>query len=218
MRFTCFFAKDAGIPASPSRAPGGRCRLLSSRLSENSKRSKAITKIPIPPQPNPESPPLGGRPRAERAIDSFCSSTRSHFRAHEKLDRLSRQLVDTFSLLIAPQNPPHWPVSSFAVPDERKSELRLGSLCLATADLRKQAARFRTYFHNHRTHTSVEGERRDPPVSRQVAISRSVRWQPHCRALIPHTSRHDFSKDSRRCSIGQRRQQTPNEIITCLSY
>jgi putative transposase len=42
---------------------------------------------------------------------------------------------------------------------------------------------FRTYFNNHRTHTSLEGRTPDTPASRPVANLRSFRWQPHCRAL-----------------------------------
>jgi transposase InsO family protein len=52
-----------------------------------------------------------------------------------------------------------------------------------TADLENKLLDFRTYFNNHRTHTSLEGRTPDTPVSRPIANLRSFQWQPHCRAL-----------------------------------
>jgi putative transposase len=52
-----------------------------------------------------------------------------------------------------------------------------------TADLENKLLDFRTYFNNHRTHTSREGRTPDTPVSRPIVNPRSFRWQPHCRAL-----------------------------------
>jgi putative transposase len=52
-----------------------------------------------------------------------------------------------------------------------------------TADLENKLLDFRTYFNNHRTHTSREGRTPDTPASRPAANLRSFRWQPHCRAL-----------------------------------
>src|SRR5437870_5174858 len=52
-----------------------------------------------------------------------------------------------------------------------------------TADLENKLLDFRTYFNNHRTHTSLEGRTPDTPTSRPPANLRSLRWQPHCRAL-----------------------------------
>jgi putative transposase len=52
-----------------------------------------------------------------------------------------------------------------------------------TADLENKLLDFRTYFNNHRTHTSLEGRTPEIPASRPVANLRSFRWQPHCRAL-----------------------------------
>ncbi len=43
---------------------------------------------------------------------------------------------------------------------------------------------FRTYFNNHRTHSSREGRTPDTPVSRPIANLRSFGWQPHCRSLF----------------------------------
>ncbi len=57
------------------------------------------------------------------------------------------------------------------------------TLFWTTADLENKLLDFRTYFNNHRTHTSREGRTPDTPVSRPVANLRSFRWQPHCRAL-----------------------------------
>jgi hypothetical protein len=53
-----------------------------------------------------------------------------------------------------------------------------------TADLEKKLLDFRTYFNNHRTHTSREGRTPDTPVSRPIANLRSFGWQPHCRSLF----------------------------------
>src|SRR5215472_10710471 len=52
-----------------------------------------------------------------------------------------------------------------------------------TADLENKLLDFRTYFNNHRTHDSLEGRTPDASVSRRLANLRSIRWQPHCRAL-----------------------------------
>src|SRR5271169_1530646 len=52
-----------------------------------------------------------------------------------------------------------------------------------TTDLENKLLDFRTYFNNHRTHTSREGRTPVTPVSRPIANLRSFRWQPHCRSL-----------------------------------
>jgi putative transposase len=52
-----------------------------------------------------------------------------------------------------------------------------------TADLENKLLDFRTYFNNHRTHYSPEGRTPDTSVSRPITNLRSIRWQPHCRAL-----------------------------------
>jgi len=52
-----------------------------------------------------------------------------------------------------------------------------------TGDLENKLLDFRTYFNNHRTHTSREGRTPVTPVSRPIANLRSFRWQPHCRSL-----------------------------------
>ena len=57
------------------------------------------------------------------------------------------------------------------------------TLFWTTADLENKLLDFRTYFNNHRTHNSREGQTPDTPVSRPIANLRSFRWQPHCRAL-----------------------------------
>src|SRR5438552_2438662 len=57
-----------------------------------------------------------------------------------------------------------------------------------TADLENKLLDFRTYFNNHRTHTSLEGRTPDTPVSRPIANLRSFRCQPHCLNLyLPKT-------------------------------
>jgi putative transposase len=57
------------------------------------------------------------------------------------------------------------------------------TLFWTTADLENKLLDFRTYFNDHRTHTSLEGRTPDTPVSRLVANPHSYRWQPHCRGL-----------------------------------
>jgi putative transposase len=52
-----------------------------------------------------------------------------------------------------------------------------------TADLENKLLDFKTYFNDHRTHTSLEGRTPDTTVSRPVANLSSFRWQAHCRAL-----------------------------------
>jgi transposase InsO family protein len=53
-----------------------------------------------------------------------------------------------------------------------------------TSDLEKKLLDFRTYFNNHRAHTSREGRTPDTPMSRPIANLRSFGWQPHCRSLF----------------------------------
>jgi putative transposase len=57
------------------------------------------------------------------------------------------------------------------------------TLFWTTADLENKLLDFRTYFNNHRTHTSLAGQTPDTSVSRPAANLRSFRWQPHCRSL-----------------------------------
>jgi hypothetical protein len=58
------------------------------------------------------------------------------------------------------------------------------TLFWTTADLENKLLDFRTYFNDHRTHTSLEGRTPDTPVSRRVANPcSSYQWQPHCRGL-----------------------------------
>jgi Integrase core domain len=53
-----------------------------------------------------------------------------------------------------------------------------------TTDLENKLLDFRTYFNDHRTHTSREGRTPDTPASRPIANLRSFGWQPHCRSLF----------------------------------
>jgi hypothetical protein len=52
-----------------------------------------------------------------------------------------------------------------------------------TGDLENKLLDFRTYFNNHRTHTSLEARTPVTPMPRPIANLRSFRWQPHCRSL-----------------------------------
>jgi hypothetical protein len=52
-----------------------------------------------------------------------------------------------------------------------------------TADLENKLLDFSTYFNNHRTYDSLEGRTPDTSVTRPIVNIRSIRWQPHCRAL-----------------------------------
>jgi transposase InsO family protein len=57
------------------------------------------------------------------------------------------------------------------------------TLFWTAADLENKLLDFRTFFNNHRTHTSLEGRTPDTPVSRPIANLCSFQWQPHCRNL-----------------------------------
>jgi hypothetical protein len=57
------------------------------------------------------------------------------------------------------------------------------TLFWTTVDLEKKLLDFRTYFNNHRTHTSREGRPPDTAVPRPIANLRSFRWRSHCRSL-----------------------------------
>jgi putative transposase len=52
-----------------------------------------------------------------------------------------------------------------------------------TADLENKLLDFRTYYNNHRTHSSLEGRTPRTSAPRPIANSRSFRWESHCRAL-----------------------------------
>jgi putative transposase len=64
-----------------------------------------------------------------------------------------------------------------------RSEYLDHMLFWTTVDLENKLLDFRTYFNNHRTHTSREGRTPDTPLSRPIANLHSFRWQPHCRDL-----------------------------------
>src|SRR6266516_2810753 len=86
-----------------------------------------------------------------------------------------------------------------------------------TADLEDKLLDFRTYFNNHRTHNSLEGQTRirprhgHQPISTRFAGNHTVepsirpRWLP------------DLSKTRARCGIRSTSAQAPNEIIRYLS-
>jgi transposase InsO family protein len=57
------------------------------------------------------------------------------------------------------------------------------TLFWTTADLENKLLDFRTYFNNHRTHTSLKGRTPDEPASRPIANLHLFGWQPHCRNL-----------------------------------
>jgi putative transposase len=64
-----------------------------------------------------------------------------------------------------------------------RSEYLDHMLFWTTVDLENKLLDFRTYFNNHRTHTSREGRTPDTPLSRPIANLHSFQWQPHCRVL-----------------------------------
>jgi transposase InsO family protein len=87
------------------------------------------------------------------------------------------------------------------------------TLFWTTADLENKLLDFRTYFNNHRTHTSLEGRTPDTPVSRPIANLRSFRWQPHCRSYIRHQWLPDLSKTRARCGVRSTSAKTSHEIV-----
>jgi hypothetical protein len=68
-----------------------------------------------------------------------------------------------------------------------------------TGDLENKLLDFRTYFNNHRTHTSLEGRTPVTPVSRPIANLRSFRTgDPNtrvegCQLAFPRTDEHECS-------------------------
>jgi putative transposase len=82
-----------------------------------------------------------------------------------------------------------------------------------TADLENKLLDFRTYFNNHRTHTSREGRTPDTPVPQPIANLCSFRWQPHCRSLYQTPIAPEFSKTRAHCGIRSTSARTWNEII-----
>ena len=64
-----------------------------------------------------------------------------------------------------------------------RSEYLDHMLFWTTVDLENKLLDFKTYFNNHRTHTSREGRTPNTPLSRPIANLQSFRWQPHCRSL-----------------------------------
>ena len=59
------------------------------------------------------------------------------------------------------------------------------TLFWTSADLENKLLDFRSYFNDHRTHTSREGRTPDEDTRRPrpVADLNCYRWQPHCRGL-----------------------------------
>jgi putative transposase len=87
-----------------------------------------------------------------------------------------------------------------------------------TADLENKLLDFRTYFNNHRTHTSRVGRTPVTPVSRPIANLRSFRWQPHCRSLYQQgpplrggylSLKLSQSSTAGRCRVGSEAQRGP---------
>jgi hypothetical protein len=85
-----------------------------------------------------------------------------------------------------------------------------------TADLENKLLDFRTYFNNHRTHTSLEERTPEIPASRPAANLRSFRWQPHCRALYQTCGCLIWQRLTLVAIFGQPRQ-TFQENIWCFS-
>jgi len=78
-----------------------------------------------------------------------------------------------------------------------------------TADLENKLLDFRTYFNNHRTHTSLEGRTPDTTVSRPVAISARFDGNHTVGPYTKHQPPPDFSKTLARRCIRSTSAQTP---------
>jgi putative transposase len=72
------------------------------------------------------------------------------------------------------------------------------TLFWTSADLENKMLDFRSYFNDHRTHTSREGRTPDQDTRRPrpVADLNCYRWRSHCRGLYHTPMAASFSKDS----------------------
>jgi transposase InsO family protein len=119
--------------------------------------------------------------RGQRWMPTYLSSD------HDPLYRFGRwqanlRILEVTEIKTVPSVPLSHPFVERLIGTIRREYLDR-TLFWTTADLENKLLDFRTYFNDHRTHTSLEGRTPDTPVSRRVANPCSYQWQPHCRGL-----------------------------------
>src|SRR6516225_2300293 len=119
--------------------------------------------------------------RGQRRMPNFLSSDNDPLcRFHQWQANL--RILDVTEIKSVPYVPLSHPFVERLIGTVRREYLD-HILFWTAADLENKLLDFRTYFNNHRTHTSMEGRTPDLPASRPIANLRSFRWQPHCRSL-----------------------------------
>ena len=119
--------------------------------------------------------------RGQRWMPNFLSSDNDPlYRFHQWQANL--RILDVTEIKSVPYVPLSHPFVERLIGTVRREYLD-HILFWTTADLENKLLDFRTYFNNHRTHDSLEGRTPDTSVSRPITNLRSIRWQPHCRAL-----------------------------------
>jgi putative transposase len=86
-----------------------------------------------------------------------------------------------------------------------------------TADLENKLLDFRTYFNNHRTHTSREGRTPDPPASRPIANLRSFSMATPLSGPLSDTGGCLICQRLAFAAIFGQPRQNFQEIIRCFS-
>src|SRR5271167_872257 len=119
--------------------------------------------------------------RGQRSLPNYLSSDNDPlYRFHQWQANL--RILEVTEIKTVPYVPLSHPFVERLIGTIRREYLDY-MLFWTTADLENKLLDFRTYFNNHRTHTSREGRTPDTPVSRPIANLRSFGWQPHCRSL-----------------------------------
>src|SRR5215469_11540072 len=119
--------------------------------------------------------------RGQRRMPNFLSSDNDPlYRFHQWQANL--RILDVTEIKSVPYVPLSHPFVERLIGTVRREYLD-HMLFWTAADLENKLLDFRTYFNNHRTHTSMEGRTPNLPASRAIANLRSFRWQPHCRSL-----------------------------------
>jgi transposase InsO family protein len=122
--------------------------------------------------------------RGQRSLPKYLSSDNDPlYRFHQWQANL--RILEVTEIKTVPYVPLSHPFVERLIGTIRREYLD-HMLFWTTADLENKLLDFRIYFNNDRTHTSLQGQTPDTPVSRPAADLRSFRWQPHCRKLY-HT-------------------------------
>src|SRR6516165_5523768 len=119
--------------------------------------------------------------QGQRRMPNFLSSNNDPlYRFHQWQANL--RILDVTEIKSVPYVPLSHPFVERLIGTVRREYLD-HILFWTAADLENKLLDFRTYFNNHRTHTSMEGRTPNLSASRPIANLRSFRWQPHCRSL-----------------------------------